>query len=116
MKLPKFFIYILLLVLFAGAQFAASAQSKRDPNRCKNLTLTIETTNAKPALAKGGVLEVTFTGNQGKVRCFLLNKAGDMVNDKDYFRTRFEGLKPDRYTIIITDSQGCTTEKEFEIR
>jgi hypothetical protein len=116
MKLPKLFIYILLLALFFGSQMAASAQTKRDPNRCKNLSVSIDKKDSKPTQNVGGLVEVDVKGAQGKVRYFLLNKVGDMVNDKDYLRTRFEGLTPGPYTLIVTDSQGCTTEKEFEIR
>lgn len=110
MKPSKLFIYILLLTLFFGSHLAASAQTKRDPNRCKSFVLKLKVQASK------GALQIMVAGEEGMVRYHLLDeKTGELVSP-DRTQKTFEGLKPGKYTVVVKDQAGCSRDEEFEIR
>lgn len=115
MKCPKLFIYTLLLSLILGTTQSVSAQQQAASQRCKNLTLTIQKT-ADATAHSGASVEARVSGAEGKVRYFLTNKAGELLNEGDYLTSSFTNLKRDTYTLAVVDSNGCTTDKEFKIQ
>jgi hypothetical protein len=110
MKLPKLFIYILLIVPFLGSYHAASAQDKRDPEKCRNFEMKLDVKNSK------GALEISVSGGNGLVRYHLLeDRTGELVSP-DRNQKSFEGLNPGKYTVVVKDQSGCSLDEEFEIR
>lgn len=108
MTVPKYLISSFLLLLFTAQVDAYSEKAARIS--CDNLNVEIKINDSKDGLS------VKVTGDQGKVRFFLFNPTGFLINEQNLFQNSFSNLPKGKYKLLVVDATGCNKETELTLQ